>query len=186
VPKSLVLIVWSPSDWRQSIALEAPFCPSMACQARFLAGGRGQGPQRRLWGRPPAKKQCNGHRETTERRTVSFTSISDLYSSRHLWLSNRMISSVINRHEQRVPAGSTVLSEVETSLASSWCQKAAGSQCNRRSPVRSNRQAMRNARSPAASSRQGTRLPLDQQRILVMVLVLKRLWACPWPLHWTI
>jgi hypothetical protein len=86
----------------------------------------------------------------------------------------------------RVPAGSAVLSEVETWLAPSWCQKAAGSQCNRRSPVRSNRHTWRNAKSPAASSRQGTRLPLDHQRILAMVLALKRLWAYPWPLHLTI
>ena len=86
----------------------------------------------------------------------------------------------------RVPAGFVVLSEVETLLAPLWRQKAAGSQCNRRSSVRLNRHTWRNAKSPAASSRQGTRRPLDHQRILAMVLVLKRLWACPWPLHWTI
>jgi hypothetical protein len=45
--KSLVLIVWSPSDWRQSTASGAPFCPSMACQAGFCAGDHGQGPQPR-------------------------------------------------------------------------------------------------------------------------------------------
>jgi hypothetical protein len=118
-----------------------------------------------------------GHRTSDSVRHVKFR-------RRHIkasLLSNRMVSSVINRHEQRVFLPVPWFSPRSRQRSPhDGVRKLRGFQCNTRSPVHSNSQAVRNAKSPAASSRQGTRLSLDQQRILAMVLALRRLWASPW------
>ena len=175
--------------------LGGSFLPVDGMPSRILTSDHGQGPQPRSGpptaaalrvtaGRGTMQRPSGGHRTSDSGRHVKFRRPTHIKASLALQLNG--LSRNRSSRAARVPAGSVVLSEVETSLAPRWCQKAAGSQCNRRSPFQLKRHTWHNAKSPAASSRQGTRRPLDQQRILAMVLVLKRLWACPWPLHWTI